>query len=87
LVGWLFNSTSTQKGQFVPTDAGGKMSIKFHYFPVNLAKFCVYFYVDLPILSILDLYNIITMNHNIYTYAIYLYIIACSILKPTIIIY
>jgi len=61
LVGWLFNSTSTQKGQFVPTDARGKITVKFHIFPVNLAKFCVYFYGDLPIFSIFHIYNILTM--------------------------
>jgi len=26
LVGWLFNGKSTQKGQFVPTEGGGKLA-------------------------------------------------------------
>jgi len=61
LVGWLFNSTSAQKGQFVPTDVRGKMSVIFHISPVNFANFCVYFYGDLPIFSLFHLYDIITM--------------------------
>jgi len=61
MFGCLTAHQHMQKGQFVPTDARGKNVRKILYFPVNLAKFCVYFYGDLPLFSIFHLYNIITM--------------------------